>query len=203
MANGTARHEPARADTVLKHVHLNGLRVREEHVAHVAPDLALTLRITRDKGQNFRSTHLLTSTYCLENGSTVLCHIVRIDRHCHLVWGDPIWVHFVQPVSNHRADLKRVFDEVRLQLGGGVEDGRADFALVHVSLLHHVTRHVHLDLVLRAEGLLALDALKWNFPIDGGASLKHTCTPWSRKTLLMHFWKNIESCQKLENLNLL
>ncbi len=83
---------------MLQHVHLHGLRMREQHVADVTANLGLR--------------------------------------------------------------LKRVFYQVALQLGRGVKDTAAQLTLVYVALLHHVTSHVHLDLVLRAEGLLALDTLE-------------------------------------------
>ena len=84
---------------MFEHVHLHGRRMRKEHVAHIATDLAA-----------------LT--------------------------------------------LKGVVDQVALQLGRGVEDRVTDFALVDVSFLHHVGGHVHLDLVLGGERLLALDTLE-------------------------------------------
>ena len=90
---------PARADPVLQHVHLHGRRMREEHVTHVAADLAALA-------------------------------------------------------------LERVIYQMALQFGRRVEDGVADLALVDVSLLHHVGSHVHLYLVFRRKGLLALYTLE-------------------------------------------
>ena len=63
-------------------------------------------------------------------------------------------------VARHvRLSLERMLDQMQLEFGRRVERSSADLALVDVPLVENVRRDVQLNLVLRRERLLALDAL--------------------------------------------
>lgn len=56
--------------------------------------------------------------------------------------------------------LERMLYQVALQPGGWVKKFGAELALMCGALLKHVVRNMQLDLILGAEGFLALDALE-------------------------------------------